>query len=160
MIRNILFARLLDADGEDGPAGWPIEVREHAPRSEEALAGPPEGWVRLTAKQLQLRLSSLTARMEALRSDGVSMPKGGWRLPPPLNRAQLRHGMLRLGITQAMVLDAIEAIPNAIAREEAHIDFTDAPSFHFNAPLLMLLAAHFELTDGQIREAWVYALTK
>lgn len=75
----------------------------------------------------------------------------------PLQRRQLRLGLLGLGITDAAVMAAINKIEDATERASALIDWQDADEYNFEHPLVTRLMASVGLNAETAASAWLIA---
>lgn len=74
---------------------------------------------------------------------------------PPLAAVQFFIWLLRnKGVTEADVLAKIAEIPDPIAREEARLYATRAPTYRRDHPLVEQLGVLFEMTSADIDAAW------
>lgn len=76
----------------------------------------------------------------------------------PLTRRQLRLGLLANGITTTHVEAAIAAIPDAMDRAVAEIEWADASTYKRDHPLIEQVGTALELTPEQIDTMWEGAL--
>lgn len=76
----------------------------------------------------------------------------------PLTRRQFKLGMLNLGISTAMINQAIAGIADPAAQAVAQIEFDEAQYFERNHSLVTQLAAAFNLTPEQLDAAWTASI--
>lgn len=78
-----------------------------------------------------------------------------WVPPPvplvPLNPRQIRLALLNIGITEAMVDEALLDNP------EGQIEWKYAPTYLRDHHLIGALSAHFELPEEQVDDLWKWA---
>jgi hypothetical protein len=100
----------------------------------------------------------------AAAAEGVDLPPEPVPEPPPpqpvaLTARQLRLGLLGLGVTGAQVDAAIAAIPDAMQREAAMIEWRHASRYHRGHPLIDSVAAALGISAAAIDAAWAHAAT-
>lgn len=77
---------------------------------------------------------------------------------PPITRRQLRLTLVRNGISLSDVTQAIAAMPDGLAKEEAQIEWEDAATFERLHPTLLAIADGLGLTPEQVDDLWVQAM--
>lgn len=97
-------------------------------------------------------------------SDAHQWIGGEWVLPPQpvpesVTARQIRLWLVRHGVSLAQVDAAIDAIPDAQAREEARVEWDYAPYVERTHPMLVPLAAALGLDEAQVDEAFREAAT-
>lgn len=70
---------------------------------------------------------------------------------PPLNPAQIRLGLLSIGITEEMIDEALQGNPEGI------IEWKYRPTYKRTHPIVVSLAESFELTPEQVDSLWMWA---
>lgn len=71
-----------------------------------------------------------------------------------ISARQLRLTLVRNGITIESVEDAIAAMPEGLAKEEAKIEWASTGNFERSHPTLLLIAAALSLTETQVDTMW------
>jgi hypothetical protein len=138
----------------------PIFVNASGTRIDMEINHPKFGWIPFTADK-----DDIEAHGRELWADAV--PHAAVFVPKPFNREsmtplfprQLRLGLVRNGISLTQVDDAIAAMPDGPAKDEAKIEWEYATSFNRTHSLLELIGAGFGLSPEQIDEMWREALT-
>lgn len=79
---------------------------------------------------------------------------------PTLERRQVRHALLELGIVASQVEAALLSIEDPKERESALIEWQDAQRFRRDHPLILRVAEVLlpEMTKEQIDEVWMAAV--
>jgi hypothetical protein len=103
-------------------------------------------------------------RLPARPSDAHQWLGGAWVLQPQpvpesVTARQIRLWLVRHGVSLAQVDAAIDAIPDAQAREEARVEWDCAPYVERTHPMLVPLAAALGLNEAQVDEAFRQAAT-
>ncbi len=78
---------------------------------------------------------------------------------PSLTARQIRLALIGAGFSLSQVNAAIEAIPDAMQREAAMVEWEYASSYRRDHPLIGSIAAVLDLTDEQIDAFWATAAT-
>jgi hypothetical protein len=76
-----------------------------------------------------------------------------------LTGRQLRLGLLALGVTGAHVETAITAIPDAMRREAAMIEWRHASEYRRDHPLIASVSAALGISAATLDAAWSHAAT-
>jgi hypothetical protein len=97
-------------------------------------------------------------------SDAHQWIGGEWVLPPQpvpesVTARQIRLWLVRHGVSLAQVDAAIDAIQDALAREEARVEWDYAPYVERSHPMLVPLAAALGLDESQVDDAFRQAST-
>lgn len=97
-------------------------------------------------------------------SDSHQWIGGEWVLPAQpvpesVTARQIRLWLVRHGVSLASVEAAIDAIPDAQAREEARVEWDYAPYVERSHPMLVPLAAALGLDEAQVDDAFREAST-
>lgn len=79
---------------------------------------------------------------------------------PSISARQLRLGMLNNGIPPSHVDSAIVSMPDGAAKEAALIEWEYATTFTREHPLIMTIAAAFNLSDEHLDQLWTSALDR
>jgi len=80
-------------------------------------------------------------------------------VPASVTARQIRLWLVRHGVSLAAVAAAIEAIPDAQAREECRVEWDYAPYVERTHPMLVPLASALGLTEAQVDDAFREAAT-
>jgi hypothetical protein len=80
-------------------------------------------------------------------------------VPASVTARQIRLWLVRHGVSLAAVDAAIEAIPDAQAREECRVEWDYAPYVERTHPMLVPLASALGLTEAQVDDAFREAAT-
>lgn len=91
---------------------------------------------------------------------------GAWVIPEPIvpptvtiSARQIRIWLIRQGIALATVDAAIAAIPDQMTRETVRVEWEYAPYVERSHPMLIPLAAALGLTEAQVDQAFIDAVT-
>lgn len=77
---------------------------------------------------------------------------------PWITPRQLRLTLVRSGIPLTSVSDAIDALSNGLAKEEAKIEWEYATTFQRNSPTLMVIADALYMTPEAVDALWTQAM--
>ncbi|UXS69156.1 hypothetical protein FY145_01010 [Agrobacterium tumefaciens] len=97
--------------------------------------------------------------LEEIAEFHASMPEIQEPESAPITKRQLRLTLVRNGISLSTVENAIAAMPDGLAKEEAQIEWADASTFNRNHPTLLLIASALDLTEAQVDAMWAEAVT-
>ena len=77
---------------------------------------------------------------------------------PAITRRQLRLTLVRNGISLSDVTQALDAMPDGLAKEEAEIEWEDAATFERLHPTLLAIADALSLSPEAVDDMWHQAM--
>jgi hypothetical protein len=80
-------------------------------------------------------------------------------VPASVSARQIRLWILRQGISLSQVDAAIDAIPDQLQRDSVRVEWDYAPYVERSHPMLVPLAAALGLSEAQVDQAFVEAVT-
>jgi hypothetical protein len=80
-------------------------------------------------------------------------------VPTSVSARQIRLWLLRQGISLSQVDAAIDAIPDQLQRDSVRVEWDYAPYVERSHPMLVPLAAALGLSEAQVDQAFVEAVT-